>query len=137
MTATINAEAVLTLLAGYRVVLVERRWKSGGWSEAEPRVGVLKRTPSGIVLEDDPEGLSVWPVDPSTVVAVTVALGDARPKPTLAPRPKDYAAAEFREVVGSKGDKYTLTVFPDGEVRCTCPGFTYRGKCRHASEVTS
>ena len=34
-----------------------------------------------------------------------------------------------RVVVGSKGDRYYVT---DG--KCTCPGFKFRGSCRHVAE---
>ena len=34
-----------------------------------------------------------------------------------------------RVVVGSKGDRYYVT---DG--KCTCPGFKFRGTCRHLAE---
>jgi hypothetical protein len=46
---------------------------------------------------------------------------------------------EFREktakdtvrlVQGSKGKTYEVT----GNYRCTCPGFTFRGRCRHLEE---
>ena len=33
-------------------------------------------------------------------------------------------------VEGSKGQKYTLTR-ANGAWACTCPGYAYRGKCRH------
>jgi hypothetical protein len=32
-------------------------------------------------------------------------------------------------VIGSKGQTYTVT-----EDSCTCPGFTYRGTCKHMAE---
>ncbi len=36
------------------------------------------------------------------------------------------------EVKGSKGNSY----FVDPEARtCTCPGFTFRGSCKHISEL--
>jgi len=35
------------------------------------------------------------------------------------------------EISGSKGDKYTITERVDGSRTCTCPGFKYRGACRH------
>ena len=38
-------------------------------------------------------------------------------------------AVEGRVVVGSKGDRYYVT---DG--KCTCPGFKFRGTCRHLVE---
>ena len=34
--------------------------------------------------------------------------------------------ANARTVIGSSGQTYTVT-----EESCTCPGFTYRGSCKH------
>ena len=34
--------------------------------------------------------------------------------------------ANAHTVIGSKGQTYTVT-----EESCTCPGFTYRGTCKH------
>ena len=53
----------------------------------------------------------------------------------------DYMVYEVTEVAeteparrwsveGSKGDIYTVTL-RDGRMTCTCPGFGWRGKCRH------
>ena len=33
-------------------------------------------------------------------------------------------------VIGSKGEKYTITEVA-GVLQCSCPGFKFRGKCRH------
>ena len=33
-------------------------------------------------------------------------------------------------VIGSKGEKYTITD-ANGIYQCSCPGFKFRGKCRH------
>jgi len=33
-------------------------------------------------------------------------------------------------VIGSKGEKYTITEVA-GMLRCSCPGYKFRGKCRH------
>lgn len=37
-------------------------------------------------------------------------------------------SSTLREVKGSRGDSYFVN---DSEHTCTCPGFTYRGKCKH------
>jgi hypothetical protein len=43
-------------------------------------------------------------------------------------------AAKTWEVVGSKGDKYTVT--NEGTMWiCSCQGFTFRGKCKHVDEI--
>ena len=34
-----------------------------------------------------------------------------------------------RTVIGSKGQTYTVT-----DNSCTCPGYTYRGTCKHLAE---
>jgi SWIM zinc finger len=38
----------------------------------------------------------------------------------------------IKEIEGSKGAKYILDV--DAKT-CTCPGFTYRGTCKHVKEL--
>ena len=37
-------------------------------------------------------------------------------------------------VVGSKGARYTVRAV-QGRYTCTCPGFGWRGKCKHAAQV--
>jgi hypothetical protein len=46
--------------------------------------------------------------------------------------------ADIREVnvTGSKGNSYTVVVKDGIAISCTCPGFTYRRRCRHLNEVT-
>ena len=38
-------------------------------------------------------------------------------------------ASNARTVIGSRGQTYTVT-----EQSCSCPGFTYRGSCKHMAE---
>jgi hypothetical protein len=38
-------------------------------------------------------------------------------------------ASNEHTVIGSKGQTYTVT-----EESCTCPGFTYRGTCKHMGQ---
>ncbi len=40
-----------------------------------------------------------------------------------------------RTVEGSGGKKYYLTN-ENGYWSCTCPGFTFRGKCKHTEDLT-
>lgn len=48
----------------------------------------------------------------------------------------DEVKTETWEFAGSKGDSYTVQR-SDGVLRCTCPGFTYRGDCKHIKMVDS
>jgi hypothetical protein len=41
-------------------------------------------------------------------------------------------SSALREVKGSKGSSYFVN---DAEGTCTCPGFTYRGKCKHTETL--
>jgi hypothetical protein len=40
--------------------------------------------------------------------------------------------SSVRQVVGSKGDVYIINL---DEGTCTCPGYTYRGACKHVKEL--
>jgi hypothetical protein len=47
----------------------------------------------------------------------------------IKPNPfKENASESRRSVIGSKGQQYWVN---DSEGSCTCPGFTYRGTCKH------
>jgi hypothetical protein len=35
------------------------------------------------------------------------------------------------------GSYYELTVSAWGRIRCTCPGFSYRGRCAHADALAA
>ena len=37
-------------------------------------------------------------------------------------------------IEGSKGNSYTVTIADKG-FTCDCPGFTFRGKCKHTLDV--
>ncbi len=43
---------------------------------------------------------------------------------------------EIVEIKGSRGDIYKVRRDPDTrEVRCDCPGFKWRGKCKHLTKA--
>jgi len=48
---------------------------------------------------------------------------------------KEIAENDANSIIveGSKGQKYTLTR-ANGTWSCTCPGYAYRGNCRHVAE---
>jgi uncharacterized Zn finger protein len=46
----------------------------------------------------------------------------------------DEVKSERWEFTGSKGDRYIVQRL-DGELRCSCPGYTFRGDCKHVKEV--
>lgn len=46
----------------------------------------------------------------------------------------DAPQAEKWTVTGSKGDKYTVRKI-DGVFQCSCTGYKYHGKCKHAKQI--
>jgi len=46
----------------------------------------------------------------------------------------DLVKSEKWEFVGSKGDTYIVEKIDD-MLKCTCPGFTFRGECKHVKSV--
>lgn len=46
----------------------------------------------------------------------------------------DLVKSEKWEFVGSKGDTYIVEKIDD-MLKCTCPGFTFRGECKHVKLV--
>ena len=50
------------------------------------------------------------------------------------PRGELVKASNQFKVAGSKGNEYTVTE-DSGKWSCTCPGFTYRGSCKHIKEL--
>ena len=47
-------------------------------------------------------------------------------------RPKLPTIKTYK-IPGSSGNVYTITISKDS-VNCSCPGFTYRRRCKHISE---
>ena len=43
-----------------------------------------------------------------------------------------FTPNNIKEVLGSKGTKYIVNL---DENTCTCPGYTYRGTCKHVKEL--
>ena len=49
---------------------------------------------------------------------------------TVTPNPfKQQKESHAKTVIGSSGQVYTVT-----EDSCSCPGFTYRGRCKHMGQ---
>lgn len=46
----------------------------------------------------------------------------------------DEVKSEKWEFTGSKGDIYIVQK-TDNMLKCTCPGFTFRGECKHVKSV--
>jgi hypothetical protein len=47
----------------------------------------------------------------------------------------DYQTIKEYKVAGSKGAEYTVTISEVSGNSCTCPGFTFRGHCKHIEQV--
>ena len=45
---------------------------------------------------------------------------------------KQQARSMLREILGSKGNTYYVNI---EESSCTCPGYTFRGTCKHIKEL--
>lgn len=46
----------------------------------------------------------------------------------------DEVKSEKWEFTGSRGDTYIVQKI-DNMLKCTCPGYTYRGDCKHVKQV--
>lgn len=53
---------------------------------------------------------------------------------TFEPLEGGSAEPDRLEIKGSKGAIYYLTQTPNG-AHCSCPGFTFRGECKHSKGV--
>jgi hypothetical protein len=77
--------------------------------------------------------------DAMTRITAYIPEGTDQVKKFVAPIDIDRRGRKFelmddepqqKVVVGSKGDRYYLTL-ADGQWVCTCPGYQYHGKCKH------
>jgi hypothetical protein len=46
----------------------------------------------------------------------------------------DLVKVETWKFMGSKGNEYVVQKI-DNMLQCTCPGYTFRGNCKHVKEV--
>ena len=78
---------------------------------------------------DLPPKLRSWldvEVAPGTASAEILALARVLTRP---------AATVYQTASSSDPGKFHTLTFEANEVTCTCPGFEYRGTCRHAREL--
>lgn len=57
--------------------------------------------------------------------------------PTVPPqkgKKQERETPKYVKVTGSKGDEYVMTVWADGRISCSCPGYGFRKSCRHTKE---
>jgi len=47
----------------------------------------------------------------------------------------ELADVTRHEFTGSKGNTYVVTVDSDNVITCNCPGYKYRGMCKHYTAV--
>ena len=86
------------------------------------------------VLSTMPSGKR-WAIAGSKWIEVPLdATREDLPKWMVYKRPEP--SYEEVKVEGSKGSTYIVRKeTTTGEVTCTCPGFKYRGKCKHTKQV--
>lgn len=58
-------------------------------------------------------------------------------KNPFAPKPKPTPNFHSIEVNGSKGEIYTVSLYKNGGVSCTCLGFKFRRNCKHSENIKS
>jgi hypothetical protein len=46
----------------------------------------------------------------------------------------DLVKTETWKFTGSKGNEYVVEKI-DNMLKCTCPGFTFRGECKHVKQI--
>ena len=46
---------------------------------------------------------------------------------------EEELASHIKKIIGSKGNVYLLDT---EKMTCTCPGFTFRGNCKHVKEIS-
>jgi hypothetical protein len=76
--------------------------------------------------DDSPDAI---PPDPGAIKTLRSAL-EALARVLAGPRGQQYRVASS----SNPGSHYTIDV-DGGDVTCSCPGFEYRGQCRHARDV--
>ena len=58
-------------------------------------------------------------------------------KPSMRPLPAESTSKVYK-VLSSKGDKeYEVNFNKAGMLECSCPGYSFRRKCRHVDQVTA
>lgn len=101
--------------------------------------GVAYRTPNHDYLLDGDRVVAYRPWGTGEIIRGSGKLKiDRRGRKFIKLDPNPFAALDAKkesmvvEIKGSKGNSY----FVDPEAKtCTCPGFTFRGDCKHVKET--
>ena len=119
--------AVVTLTTRYRndCILFDSEFQDNVYKN----VTVLEPEPwmksDEIKITSDTQRMPFRVIKVNRIISVSNDIGYAPTKQDF----KDYP------IKGSKGSEYTVRVKDGVAIACTCPGYTFRHRCRHLKEV--
>lgn len=84
---------------------------------------------------DDPHSIRIFTGEKEMMIRVikmkNIVKVNGQPFSYTEPFIPQVQKEKYVLVKGSTGKEYKITIYPNGKLTCTCPGFGFRQKCNH------